>query len=137
MPFAKYKNKTWKVYTKRIIGWLEGGGLIILENGLLVEKTDSERGKVQIIQRTKHGLGEFLCEAPPQRIMEAIRTIKSGITQESQLLSLQLRNALACMRTLDIIDDRRLLHEDLVNVIRELEEIRKVLDNIKGILNGS
>jgi len=43
------------------------------------------------------------------------------------------------MKTLDIIDDRRELHEDLMNIIKELEEIRRVLNRIseKGIVNGS
>jgi len=43
------------------------------------------------------------------------------------------------MKTLDIIDDRLSLHEDLVNIIKELEEIRKVLNSIleKGTVNGS
>jgi len=150
LPFAKYKNKTWKVYTNRLIGWLAGVGLIGIENGLLVEKTDSERGKVQIVrQMTSYHRGEFFCEAPPHRIMEAIRVIKNGVTQESQLLSLHLRNALTSMRTLGILHKEKqefVLSDDVkedpdwlrfkvsnTTIIRKTLELLKTQPNVNAI----
>ncbi len=34
----------------------------------------------------------------------------------------------ALMKTLDIIEDSNILHEDLVNIYKELQEIRKILN---------
>lgn len=111
LPFAEYSRKTWKVYTRRLISWLVGAGLISNEKGVLTNRTDPQRGKVQIIPRARMILErQFLCQAPPHRLIEVITHIRSGLTIESQLLSKGLRNALDCLKALGILvkKDRQL-----------------------------
>jgi len=54
-------------------------------------------------------------QAPPNRLIETIRIIRSGIAQEEQLLSLRLRNALTCLQSLGILrkkDQEMFLSDD-------------------------
>ncbi|NEZ43638.1 restriction endonuclease [Paenibacillus alvei] len=152
-PSADYSEETWKIYTNRILRWLEGIGILFFKSGNYYFKDKP----IKLIQdaslATRRGrlkpkrLSHFLGEAPPVRVVDLINKIKNGQNNEEILISLGYRNSISLLYSLDLIQKEEntlkitnsgLDYSKLAQVVRETDTIKFCLDvyNQKPLLNS-
>jgi hypothetical protein len=107
---SNFSNVTLKIYTNRIIGWLNGLGLIQqMGNRLIYQPDHGSRAllkgsliNVRRLQRRRRACN-FLGEAPPERVLELLFQIEKGKNHESELTLSGYRNAISVLSQLGVI----------------------------------
>ncbi|NEN84863.1 restriction endonuclease [Paenibacillus elgii] len=142
-PSADYSEQTWKIYTSRILRWLDGIGILFYKSGNYYFSDKPIRLIQDIPSASKRGrlkpkrLSNFLGEAPPSRVLDLINKIKSGQKDEDILISLGYRNSISLLYSLDLIQkednilkivDSSLDYSKLADVVREAGTIKLGLD---------
>jgi hypothetical protein len=138
---APYSEKTFATYTKRMMGWLRGLGLVDIKGNTVVHVGINRIN----LSRTNNGKlrprqAYFLGEAPPKRVVEVCRLISEGTNDEELLQSLGYRNAISVLFALDgLVNNNGKLklnfqYDQLVNwlfvSVQESETIQYIRDCI-------
>lgn len=129
-----FSEKTLGVYIKRVINWFLGLDFIRFSHGEITYLTEKSHipkqllipnGRITVNAR----MNPFLGAAPAERVLELIKQIKSGISNEDELKRLGLRNAITVLKSLGLVTKQADTLK-LVNVYDDYEIVvaRKVLE---------
>jgi hypothetical protein len=107
---SSFSEKTWKVYSARLIGWFRGSGIMDYKLNKLINNFDKTAKilvksplKISKLKTRRGSNNNFLGEAPPERTLELISLIAAGHTKELELKSMGYRNALTVLKTLGMV----------------------------------
>lgn len=103
-PYASLREDTKRVYALRLAKYLTA--IRFLERtGRSWRVIDELSGPLVLMPKTR-GSGEFLGDAPPEKVLEVMRKLADSPVRREQLNQSHLRNAVACAIVLGIANTR-------------------------------
>jgi hypothetical protein len=100
-PYTSLRDDTRRVYTLRLAKYLTA--IRFLERtGMGWRVIDELSGQLVLMPKTR-GSGEFLGDAPPEKVIEVMRKLADSPMTRKQLNRSRLRNAVACAIVLGIV----------------------------------
>ena len=121
-PYASLRDDTRRVYALRLAKYLTA--IRFLERtGMGWRVIDELSGQLVLMPKTR-GSGEFLGDAPPEKVIEVMRKLADSPMIRKQLNQSRLRNAVACAIVLGIVKTE---HGDVYmsRVTKNLEDLLK------------
>jgi len=99
-PYASLRDDTKRMYTRRLAKYLTAIGFFE-RIGSLWRLIDELTEQLVLMPRVR-GTGNFLGDAPPERVLEVIRRLAKSPVLRADLNQSNLRNAVACAITLGL-----------------------------------
>lgn len=122
-PYASLRDDTKRIYALRLAKYLTV--IRFLERTDMGWRViDDLSGQLVLMPKTR-GSGEFLGDAPPEKVIEVMRKLTASPMRREQLNQLRLRNAVACAIVLGIAKTKG------GNVY-----MSKVTENLEELLRG-
>jgi len=125
--YASFRDVTKRMYTRRLAKYLTAihflqsvpGGWILI---------DDLTGQLMLSARIR-GSGEFLGDAPPERVLEVMRKLTKSPVSRTVFNKSKLRNAVACATILGLVSIR----DSNVYILKDIKDIEDSL--IRSISN--
>ena len=125
--YASLRDATKRMYTRRLAKYLTA--IRFLERIGSVWRLIDESTEQLVLMPKVRGAGNFLGDAPPERVLEVMRKLAKSPVRRADLNQSNLRNAVACAITLGLA----ITHDGIVYRRENIDNIEASL--VKSVIN--
>ena len=119
--YASLRDDTKRMYIRRLAKYLTATGFLERVRGVWI-LIDELTGKLMLMPRVR-GSGEFLGDAPPERVLEVMQKLAESPVPRAILNKSRLRNAAACVLILGLAST----HDGIVYGLKEYKDMEASL----------